>query len=342
MTEPVSVIILNWNGEEYIEDCLLSVFAQDYAPLEVIVVDNASSDGSADMVERRFPRAILVRNETNLGFGAGNNRGIRKASGKCIVVLNNDAQMERECVTELKKALDKDEQYGAAAAKILLKHERGLIDAAGIVVCPDGLSIGRGRLEQEGLFDKEEEVFFASGCCAMFRKEMLEDIAVDGEYYDEDFFAYADDTDLGWRARIRGWRCIYAPLARAYHLHSASAGTYSPLKAFLVERNRLWLQVKSFPLPLILCGQAYTLARYAYQAYGALRGRGAAGGFTAAHSRMALVRVLTRVYVSAFKGLPRMLRKRGLIRRKGCLGTVELFRMIKRYGISTRKIALTG
>ncbi|HAR97087.1 MAG TPA: glycosyltransferase family 2 protein [Deltaproteobacteria bacterium] len=338
----VSVIVLNWNGKECIRNCLSSVRAQTYTPIELIVVDNGSTDGSSEIVKQEFPEALLIENKANVGFGAGNNAGIKTASGSYVVVLNNDAEMEPDCLGELKKALDRNERYGASAAKILLKKETGLVDAAGLVVCPDGLSIGRGRLEREELFGDEVEVFFASGCCAMFRRVMLDDIAVEGEYYDEDFFAYADDTDLGWRARLRGWKCIYTPSAKAYHLHSAAAGTYSPLKALLVERNRIWVLVKSFPISLLPRAQFYTLARYVFQAYGAIRGDGAAGAFTTQFSKTKLVVTLLHAFWSAFLGMGKMMKKRRIIQKRRVLQRGEMRDILRLYGIGPREIGLKG
>jgi GT2 family glycosyltransferase len=342
MSDRISVVILNWNGREMVKNCLDSVRAQEYEDKEVIVVDNGSHDGSVELIRNEYRDVILLEQGTNLGFGGGNNVGIARATGSYIAILNNDAEMERTCLTEMKRAMDKSPEYGACASKIYLKHEDNLLDAAGIVVYPDGLSIGRGRLEKGTLFDTEEDVFFPSGCCCLLKKEMLEDIKVRGEYYDEAFFAYGDDTDLGWRARLRGWRCIYAPRAKAYHLHSASSGNYSPFKAFLVERNRLWLAVKSFPLPLLLYGQCFTLLRYACQAYGALRGMGASGAFTRQRSRWELVNILLKVYCGAFMGLPGMVRKRREIQKRKVVTVTGMFYLLKLYGIRTRAIAFKG
>ncbi len=342
MDDLVSVVILNWNGKEFIRRCIDSVLAQDYPNVEVVVVDNASRDGSREIVRNEYPGVVLVENEANLGFGGGNNVGIRHARGDYVVMLNNDTELDPSCLSELKRALDKDERYGASASKILLRFEDDMVDAAGIVVFPDGLSIGRGRLEKGSLFNDETEVFWASDCCCMYRRRMLEDIKILDEYYDEDFFAYADETDVGWRAQMRGWRCVYAPKAVIYHMHSASAGTYSPFKAFLVERNRIWLQVKCFPLPLLVYGQFYTLFRYVYQAYGALFGKGASGEFTKEHSKTQLVKVLLKVYHSALKGMPLMLKKRRAIQRGRLLSTSQVFALLKRFGIGTKDISLRG
>ncbi len=332
----ISVVVLNWNGQRTIERCLASLMKQTYRPLEIIVVDNASTDGSADFIEEKFPDVKLIRNDRNLGFGGGNNVGIRASNGRYIMMLNNDTRLDSCCIEELKKCIEKDDRYGACASKILLEFEDNLIDAAGIVVCPDGLSIGRGRLERGNQYDVETEVFFASDCACLYRREMLDDIGL----YDEDFFAYADETDMGWRARLAGWKCIYNPKAIVYHAHSASSGTYSPFKAFLVERNRIWVALKNFPFSLLVLGQLYTFWRYVLQAYGAFAGKGAAGRFTNQFSKADLVKVLLKVYFSLWKQFPLMLKKRKVIQRKKRISNKEVYRLIKQFGISAKEIAI--
>jgi GT2 family glycosyltransferase len=335
-TPLISVVVLNWNGKEVAEKCLLSLQGQTYQPLEIIVVDNASTDGSAEAVRKGFPGIKLIVNKANLGFGGGNNVGIQAAQGRYIMMLNNDTRLDSRCIEELKGSIERDDRYGACASKILLEYEDNLIDAAGIVVCPDGLSIGRGRLEKGNTYDEEAEVFFASDCACLYRREMLEDIGL----YDEDFFAYADETDMGWRAQLAGWKCIYNPKAVVYHFHSASAGTYSPFKAYLVERNRIWVAIKSFPISLLIFGQFYTLWRYMLQAYGAFTGKGAAGRFTSDFSKTELIKILMKVYLSLWKQLPLMLRKRKAIQKKKRISNQEVFRLIRQFGISAREIAL--
>ncbi|OGP86338.1 MAG: hypothetical protein A2Z08_04115, partial [Deltaproteobacteria bacterium RBG_16_54_11] len=262
----ISVVVLNWNGVHCVEGCLVSLQAQSYHPLEIIVVDNASTDKSVDFIRMNFPEVKMILNKRNLGFAGGNNIGIKASRGRYIMILNNDARLDPDCIKELKRSIEKDKRYGASASKILLNGKETLLDAAGISIYRDGLSIGRGRLERADQYNMEGEVFFASGCACLFRKEMLDDIGL----FDEDFFAYADDTDMGWRARLAGWRCIYNPKAIVYHLHSASSSAYSPLKVFLVERNRISVAIKYFPFHLLIYGLFYTLGRYFYQAYGAL------------------------------------------------------------------------
>jgi GT2 family glycosyltransferase len=335
-TPLISVVVLNWNGIQTIEKCLNSLYEQTYKPLEILVVDNGSTDGSPDLIRENFPEVKLIINEKNLGFGGGNNIGIRASNGKYIMMLNNDTRLDPKCIEELKKSIEKDNRYGACASKILLEYEDNLIDAAGIVVCPDGLSIGRGRLENGDKYNEETEVFFASDCACLYRREMLNDIGL----YDEEFFAYADETDMGWRAQLAGWKCIYNPKAIVFHFHSASSGSYSSFKAFLVERNRIWVAVKNFPISLIIYGQFYTIWRYVLQAYGAITGKGAAGRFTKNSSKVELIKILVKVYLSLWKQLPIMLSKRKIIQKKKRISNHEIYKLIKRFGISAKEIAL--
>jgi len=336
----VSVVIPNWNGKKYLRDCIASLREQTHNNLEIIVVDNASKDDSVEYLRKNFPETKVIKHSKNLGFGAANNTGIRAARGKYIMMLNNDTRLEPKCIEELKKSIDKDEKYGACASKILLEYESNLLDVAGIDVCLDGLSIGRGRLESGDKFNEEEEVFFASDCACLYRKEMLEDIGLTNEIYDDDFFAYADETDMGWRAQLAGWKCIYNPQAVVHHLHSASSSNYSAFKAFLVERNRIWVAVKSFPVSFLILGVFYTILRYFYQALGALTGKGAAGKFTKEANEFQLIYILIKANISAFSGLPKMLKKRREIMRKKRISNREVYTLFKRFGISARKIAL--
>jgi GT2 family glycosyltransferase len=251
------------------------------------------------------------------------------------MILNNDARLDPQCIEELRKSIEKDKRYGACASKILLDGKGNLLDAAGISICRDGLSIGRGRLERADRYQVEEEVFFASGCASLFRRKMLDDIGL----FDEDFFAYADDTDMGWRAQLAGWRCIYNPKAIVYHSHSASSSAYSHLKAFLVERNRIWVAMRYFPLPLLIIGQFHTLSRYFYQAYGALFGKGAAGRFTKEFSKLQLIKILLKVHLSVLRSLPVVFQKRSWMMGKKKISNKEIYELFKKFGISGKDIA---
>ena len=336
MADPITVIILNWNGKKFLPECLESVKKQTYPNLTIMVVDNASADGSVEYLRAEYPEVVLVINDKNLGFAGGNNSGLRACKTPYLVILNNDTDMRPDCVAELKKVMDRDPRIGACASRIMLKFEENRLDAAGLSVCADGLALGRGRMEPPENYPREEEVFFASDCCTLYRKSMLDEIG----YYDEDFFAYADETDLGWRARARQWKCIYVPTAAINHHHSGSSGSVSPFKVFLVERNRICVAIKNFPVSLLLYGIPYTLQRYFWQAYGALFKKGRAGEFTGEFSSLQLAMVLLKAYWGAFVLLPKMLAKRRKIRGTCAIPAAEYFRLLRLYGMTAKDVAL--
>lgn len=334
----VSVIVVNWNGREYLGECLQSLAHQSFVDFEVILVDNGSTDGSVEHVQSRFPGfARILQNPKNLGFSGGNNRGIKEARGKYIALLNNDAKADPHWLMELVRTAEADHQAGMLASKIYLQDGWKIIDNVGHLIYRDGLNRGRGRLEEDhGQFDKMEEVLFPSGCAALYRREMLEEIGL----FDEDFFAYGDDTDIGLKGRLAGWKCFYIPQAIVYHRYSQSSNPYSPLKAFYVERNRVWIAVKYFPLPLLLKSPFYTLWRFFLQGYGALTGRGAAGKFSQEYSRFFLMKILVKAYFSAVRGLPWMWQKRKEMRKLTRVNQEEILSWFNRFGISAREISL--
>ena len=333
----VSVIVVNWNGKAYLGECLESLRSQKFFDFEIIVVDNGSTDGSTELVRSHFPECLLIQNPFNYGFARGNNQGIEKAKGRYIALLNNDAQAESDWLGELVKAAEKDPRIGMVASKIYLQGGRKIIDNVGHLIYRDGLNRGRGRLEVDrGQFDQKEEVFFPSGCAALYRREMLEEIGL----FDEDFFAYGDDTDLGLKGRLAGWKCLYVPTAVVSHRYSQSSGSYSPFKAFYVERNRVWIAVKYFPLPLLLMSPIYTLLRFLFQGYGALTGKGAAGRFTKEYSSSHLLKILLKSYSSAIQGLPMMWRKRKAVKKLKKVNSEEILNWFNRFGVSVQEISL--
>lgn len=333
-----SVIVLNWNGRELLAACLEALRRQTLAGLEVIVVDNGSTDGSAAMLRERFgDLAEVIELEENTGFAQGNNIGMAAARGRYVLLLNNDAEPEPGWARELVRAADADERIGMCASKIVNAEDPGLIDNTGHLLYRDGLNRGRGRLERDaGQWDRPGEALFPSGCAALYRTAMLREIGA----FDRAFFAYGDDTDLGLRGRLAGWRCAYVPTAVVRHRYSATSGGYSPFKAFHVERNRVWVAAKYFPLRYLLASPWWTLVRFALQGWGALTGRGAAGRFTRERSAGALVAVLLRAYASALAGLPAMWRERRRLAPLRRVSTAEFGRWLREHGISAREIAL--
>jgi GT2 family glycosyltransferase len=331
--------VLNWNGARVVGDCVRSLLAQDYPALDILVVDNASTDDSPEIIRRDFPTVRLHVNEKNLGFGGGNNVGIRLAETPYVLLVNNDTVCEPDVVRRLVEAVATDPRVGSATPCIVL-HATGKVDATGIVVCPDGLALGRGRGESPDAMREPAETFYASDCLCLYRRAMLDALRLpDGELYDEDFFAYADETDMGWRAQRQGWKSLYVPAAIVYHHHAASSGSVSPFLVRLVERNRIWVAVKNFPLWLILYGTLWTGYRYFWQVLAALRGSGRAGAMAAERSKFEVACILARAYWEALVGLPRMLRKRAAIKRTGRLRMRRIREIFRRFGIGAYDIA---
>ena len=334
----VSIIIPNWNGRHFLEECINSIERQTFSSFELIFVDNGSTDGSAEWVEARYGDWVrIVRNRENLGFAEGNNVGIRLARGKYIVLLNNDTAVEPEWLEELIKPVEADSSVGMCASKVRSYNQPEVLEATGELLFRDGLNRARGHLEVDrGQYDLDLEIFFPPGCGALYRRVMLDEVGL----FDEDFFAYGDDTDLGIRGRLAGWRCVYVPRAVVYHKGSGSTGRYSAFKAFHVERNRVWVAVKYFPLHLLLMTPLYTVLRFFFQAYGSLAHRGAAGRFTRDHSVFSLFLILLKAYGSATRHFIRMWRKRRTLRKLRRVKIGEFSEWLRRFGIGAKAIAL--
>lgn len=332
----VSVVVVNRDRAKLLAGCLDSLLKQSLKEMEILVVDNASTDGSRQVVESiGDARVRLLPADRNLGFAGGCNLGISRARGRFVALLNNDARAEPGWLQALVQALQEHPKVGMCASKILLADSR-IIDKAGHLIFWDGQNRGRGTGEpDDGQYDLPEEVLCPDGCAALYRKEMLNEVGG----FDEAFFAYADDADLGLRCRWRGWTCLYVPEAVVYHRHSATSGPYSTQKIYWIERNRLWLAVKNFPLPLLLLNPFLTAYRWLWNLTAALAGRGAARNFLQVGSPGLLAWTAMRAYFDALRGLGRMLRKRRHIRSSRRLGDLEFYRLLLRHRISARALA---
>lgn len=336
----VSFVIVNLNGESFLFNNLTSVFGQrTKRPFEVILVDNGSTDNSLEIVRKNFPRVTVIENRENLGFAKGNNQGIEAARGKYILTLNNDTELKKGFLQEILKAAEGSAaDVGMWAPKILSLEDKGVIDSAGgLLIYPNGLAKGRGRLcEDLGRYEAPEEVFIPSACAALYRKRMLDEIGG----FDEDFFAYCEDTDLGLRARLAGWKTEYVPRAVVYHFYSGTGGRYTPFKAYLVERNHLWVAVKNFPLSNLLLLPFYELWRYIVEVYGMAAGRGAGARFREDFSAPSLILIVGRAYLKALLGLPGMLKKRSIIQKKRAVKRSDVRGWFKRFGLKAKTLVL--
>ncbi|MGQ9628944.1 MAG: glycosyltransferase family 2 protein [bacterium] len=245
----VSTITVNWNGIRYLPPFLESLFAQTYRLIEAIVVDNASTDGSLDFIRSHYPQVRLVENPENVGFCRANNQGIGIARGEYIQLLNFDLVLAPTFIEEMVRTLESGDDVGSVSGKLLRMERRGgmdVIDSTGHVIFKDREVTNRGIGEiDEGQYDAPGEVFGACGAAALYRREMLEDIAIDGEIFDELLFAYYDDIDIDWRARLMGWRCLYNPRAVAYHARGGGGGEAQPWFLSLSYRNSLYVLVKN-------------------------------------------------------------------------------------------------
>jgi GT2 family glycosyltransferase len=240
-----SIIIPNWNGARYLRTCLRALRRQTYPHLEIILVDNGSTDESLALAQREFPGLTIVELGHNRGLAVAINRGIERARGEIIIALNNDTEVVPGWAEALMAALDRHADAGMAASKMRLFDQRQRLHSAGDGFGVDGLPLNRGVWEKdEGQFDQDTFVFGACAGAAAYRRQMLAEIGL----FDEDFFMYCEDVDLNWRAQLAGYRCIFVPEAIVYHHLSASGA--GKTASFYTGRNTLLVLAKDLPAPL--------------------------------------------------------------------------------------------
>ena len=244
-TVAISAIVVNHRREELLAECLASLrvaLARVPGGGQTIVVDNGSADGSCARVRADHPDALLIELPENRGFAAAVEEARSRASGQWLLLLNNDAVIESDAAVELLRAAESDPEVGSVAAQMLFARTPPSINSAGIEV--DRLGVAYDRLlgrDPEPPAGNPAEVFGASGGAALYRSAMLDQIGG----FDASFFAFVEDADVAWRARMAGWRCLYAPAAVVHHHHSATAGHGSALKHYHVGRNRIRLLAKN-------------------------------------------------------------------------------------------------
>src|SRR5882724_8926379 len=255
MPPTVSVTIVTYNSAQYIETCLRSVFRQTHRPLEVVVVDNASSDGTRAILARFEGRIRVIENDRNRGFAAAQNQAIGAGTSDWVLVLNPDAALEPGFVQQLLEGGLLDRKVGTVCGRLLscgrnLKPlDKPLIDSAGIYFTPAMRHFDRGWHEpDDGRFRKMEYVFGASAAAALYRREMIADVSIGDEFFDPDFFVYREDADVAWRAQLLGWRCLDVPGAVGYHVRSVGPGSRSAVPALLnmhSVKNRFLMRIKN-------------------------------------------------------------------------------------------------
>ena len=266
-----TVVIPNYNGRNYLQDCLTSLLEGSEVPA-IIVVDNGSADESAAMVKERFPMVKLIALPENRGFSAAVNIGIREAGTEYVFLLNNDTVVLKDTIEELEAAMERHPKAFSVAAKMLQMKNPELIDSAGDFYCASGWAFARGKDRKNEAFSKETSVFSACAGAALYRKAVFEKI---GDF-DENHFAYLEDLDVGYRARIYGYENWYAPDAVVYHVGSGTSGSrYNHFKTRYSSRNNIYLIYKNMPLLQIILNLPFLAAGFLIKfLFFALKGMG--------------------------------------------------------------------
>ncbi len=264
----VSVVVISFNSRQYVDGCLQSLLAQDYGNVEIVVVDNASTDGTAEYIADHYPQVRLILAGDNLGFGGGNNLGVAEATGEYLAFVNMDTVVDANWLTPLVTTLEENPDIGLATAKILLMNEPGSINTCGNDVHLAGFGYLRGWLKPATALASPADVASVSGAAFMMSRTLFDELGG----FDEAFGpAYVEDTDLSWRARLLGYRCRYVPESIVYHDYAAR---FSPAKYYMIERNRHQMVLKNFRIrTLLLLFPAMLMSEVVSWGFAVLAGR---------------------------------------------------------------------
>lgn len=243
----VSIIVVNWNGERFLKDCLQSLSRQTYAQREIILVDNGSTDSSIRFVNESFPAVKIIQLSENRGFAGGNAEGLKVCQGEFIALVNNDTRVHDMWLENLMQPMVEGPKIGICAPKIIIDGP-GKINSAGDGLTTAGVGFNRGLWSDRVLYNCREPIFGGCGAAVLYRRKMVEEIG----FLDEDFFLYDEDTDLNFRAQLVGWKCVYVPDAVVHHKGNATAGRLSDLHVYHHTRNLEFVWVKNMPTALML------------------------------------------------------------------------------------------
>ncbi|NOU73879.1 glycosyltransferase [Paenibacillus sp. LMG 31458] len=251
----VSVHTVTYNSSEHIDDCLEAVIRQSHPIERIVVIDNASKDNTLEKLEKWSEKCSIIQNSINNGFAGGHNQAIRMTDTDYCLILNPDVVLDPDYILNTVKTLINHSQAGSMTGKLLFKADPSHIDSTGLVINKARRAFDRGAHQTGDQFNHAEEIFGVSGAAAMYSREMINDISLNGEFFDEDFFAYKEDVDVAWRAQLLGWKAYYEPTAIAYHERGWKEGGRSS-KPLFVRRlsyiNRYKMMVKNDRISMIL------------------------------------------------------------------------------------------
>lgn len=253
----LTIIIPNYNGISYLKRCFKSLQNQDKEYL-VVVVDNGSDDGSTEYVKENYPQHTLITNQENLGFSKAVNQGIKISKSKYVLLLNNDTELEPHCISNLLECMSGDDIF-AVSSKMIRHQERDKMDDAGDEYTVLGWTLKVGDGKSPDKYTSKREVFSACAGAALYRRDVLLDLGL----FDENFFAYLEDVDIGYRARINGYRAVYCPEAVVYHHTSSTTGSrYNQFKIKLSARNNIYLAYKNMPWPQLVVNLPFLMVGF--------------------------------------------------------------------------------
>lgn len=331
-----AIIIVNYNRKELLEKCLNSLKCMKSEDFTVFVVDNGSEDGSVDLVKEKFADVVLIEMGYNSGFCKANNVGIKKAiraGYEHIIFLNNDTEVDENFLNELVQPVNREDRIDMIAPKIIMYSDRNTIDSAGIIITPDGMALNRCvDMKKDCMCARDaREVFCPTGAAALYSARLLEDIKQDDMYFDEDFAYYFEDLDMGWRARLRGWKCHYTPKSIVYHHKNATSGGYSKFIAFHTNRNLFYNIIKNYSFPYCTKAMILALFKYPYLAVLAFNKKGVVSKFNKNIPFGELFIVTLRGWKDVIINLPKFYKKRRYIQKRK--KDVDLGKWLEEFGI---------
>ncbi|MCX6765907.1 MAG: glycosyltransferase [Candidatus Moranbacteria bacterium] len=341
-----AVIIANWNGKEYLNDCLFSLRHQTYKNFKIILVDNGSSDDSVSFVKSNFPEIEIISLPENQGFAKANNIGINKAfedtSVDYIVTLNNDTRVDPGYIEKMIECAVRHPDAGSIQPKVMNFFNPQMIDSTGIEIYFDTSAINRGQKEKDiGQYEKEEEIFGSSASAGLFARHALEKVKLsENEFFDESYFSYQEDVDLAWRLRLAGFKSYYCPEAKVFHAHSATGKSYSSFKAFFIVRNQYYNIVKNLPFWILIKAFLFLFVHYIFSFFGIFIQKGQIYEFRKTREREGIIKLLLKSWRDVGRNLPKLIERRRLIKKIKQVRNKEINKWFNKFKASLIKIAL--